>query len=164
MLKKLFFLFPVLFLFVFLFNGCSKSSTSGSCPYINTDTTAPAVESAYIQSYLTTNGLTATKHSSGLYYTMTTVGTGDTAVICSTVVVKYTGWLFSGFKFTEQVTASPLVLGGTILGWQKGLPLVKAGGTITLYIPPSLAYGAYQSGIIPANSYLIFSIQVVAVQ
>jgi FKBP-type peptidyl-prolyl cis-trans isomerase FkpA len=50
------------------------------------------------------------------------------------------------------------------------MPLVKAGGSITMYIPPSLAYGNNdqrdQLGniILPANSYIKFEMSLKAVQ
>ena len=50
------------------------------------------------------------------------------------------------------------------MGWQYGIPLVKAGGRIMLYLPPSLGYGAQTVGSIPANSVLIFDITLQSVQ
>jgi FKBP-type peptidyl-prolyl cis-trans isomerase len=49
------------------------------------------------------------------------------------------------------------------LGWQYGLPLIKPGGKILLYLPPSLGYGSSPVGTIPANSVLIFEVQLVSV-
>ncbi|HAD33478.1 MAG TPA: FKBP-type peptidylprolyl isomerase, partial [Chitinophagaceae bacterium] len=49
-------------------------------------------------------------------------------------------------------------LDGLIVGWQEGIPLIGAGGKIKLYLPPSLAYGSNANGNIPANSSLIFDI------
>jgi FKBP-type peptidyl-prolyl cis-trans isomerase FkpA len=54
-------------------------------------------------------------------------------------------------------------LGQLIVGWQKGLPLISSGGKITLYIPPSLGYGSAAAGSIPANSILIFDIELISV-
>ena len=167
MIKKLVFLFSIVALVAFLFTSCSKTTASSAgCIYTNIDSIAPAAESAYIQAYLTANGLTATKAPSGIFYTINSAGSGVTPVVCSLVRVKYTGWLLpSSFKFAEDNSGTfNTTLGSTILGWQKGLPLIMPGGNITLYIPPSLAYGANPSGIIPANSYLIFGIQLLAVQ
>jgi FKBP-type peptidyl-prolyl cis-trans isomerase FkpA len=48
------------------------------------------------------------------------------------------------------------------MGWKLGLPLIKAGGKIKLYLPPSLGYGNSVSGNIPANSILVFEITLVA--
>jgi FKBP-type peptidyl-prolyl cis-trans isomerase FkpA len=62
------------------------------------------------------------------------------------------------------------VLGQLIHGWRRTLPVIKAGGFITLYVPPSMAYGAAitRDGngnvIIPANAYLKFDIDLLTVQ
>ena len=50
-----------------------------------------------------------------------------------------------------------------IIGWQKGIPLIQKGGSIRLYIPPSMGYGSKSSSSIPANSTLIFDIDLVGV-
>lgn len=56
------------------------------------------------------------------------------------------------------------------MGWQKGLPYIKGGGKIKLYIPPSLGYGAKDvkddmgNVIIPANSILVFSLELTDVK
>ena len=56
-------------------------------------------------------------------------------------------------------------LGNLIVGWQKGIPLIKPNGTIRLFIPPSLGYGVSGSGTsVPPNAYLIFDIQLTGVQ
>ena len=41
--------------------------------------------------------------------------------------------------------------------------LIAPGGSITLYLPPSLAYGSTAVGSIPANSILVFTIDLLAV-
>jgi peptidylprolyl isomerase len=47
-----------------------------------------------------------------------------------------------------------------IRGWQEGLPLCKVGAKIVLIVPPDLGYGASAQNKIPANSTLIFNIEV----
>ena len=54
-------------------------------------------------------------------------------------------------------------LSNLITGWQEGIPLLSPGGKITLYLPPSLAYGTNASGSIPRNSNLIFTIDLIKV-
>jgi len=107
----------------------------------------------------------ATQHPSGFFYSIETPGAGVTAGLCNAVSVKYVGKLTNGTIF-DQTTGSPatFTLGELIVGWQKGLPLIKPGGKIHLYIPPSLGYGANANGPIPANSNLIFDMELVAVQ
>ncbi|MEN9448088.1 MAG: hypothetical protein RJA25_1378, partial [Bacteroidota bacterium] len=43
--------------------------------------------------------------------------------------------------------------------WQEGIPLIGKGGKIKLLIPSALGYGTTAHGAIPANSILIFDIQ-----
>jgi len=63
-----------------------------------------------------------------------------------------------------------LLLGGLLPGWKQGLPLISKGGQIELYVPPSLGYGSTpqydNSGnlLVPANSILIYNIDLVNVQ
>ena len=50
-----------------------------------------------------------------------------------------------------------------ISGWDLGIPGMKVGGTRRLVIPPDQAYGSSSSATIPANSTLVFEIQLVGV-
>jgi len=64
--------------------------------------------------------------------------------------------------FEQKSTA--FTLGSSIEGLRKGIQLIKKGGHMKLYIPPTLAYGAvdvkddYGKVVIPANSILVFDI------
>ena len=163
MIKKLIFLFSVSVTLA----ACSKSTSNSRCGYVESSVTAPASEIATLQAWINTNHPAAIKDSSGFFYEITSVGTGGTANICSHVIIKYSGYLiFTSplFKFDEALTPITLSLGSLIIGWQKGMKLIKAGGSINLYIPPTLGYGASASANIPANSYLLFNIQLVDVQ
>ena len=161
----------ILFGFIILSVVCiSCSKKDEACNYTETNITASAAESADIQTYLTNNGITgAIKHTSGFYYKITQTGTGSAIVnLCSVVSVKYTGRLTNGTYFDPTtpgtVSSAAFRLGDVIPGWQKGLPLISSGGKITLYIPPSLGYGSAPNGPIPANSILIFDIELVGVR
>jgi len=50
-------------------------------------------------------------------------------------------------------------LAGVIKGWQEGIPKIGKNGKIKLMIPSALGYGASEFGSIPANSVLIFDIE-----
>ena len=149
-----------------VFAGCKKDE---GCKSVAPTTVASASESAYLQNYLTANSISASQKN-GMYYVITSQGTGASPNLCSTITVDYVGKLINGTTDGAQFDASqpsqPLVtsLSNLIAGWQVVLPLVKAGGNVTLYIPPSLGYGAQASGPIPANSYLKFVITVRSVQ
>jgi len=150
---------------IFLLTGCLKKSSE--CPYRVQVSQAPYSEEQAIANYLTSNGLTATKHSSNMYYSIAQTGSGGNPNLCSTVTVDYTGHLTDGSVFDSQINGN-FVLGSLIDGWKLGLPLIQKAGRIRLYIPPSLGYGSTDvkdgNGIIriPANSILIFDIELTA--
>ncbi len=152
---------------LFLFTSCSKKDKKDEvCNLNDVAITAPQSEVDSVQAFLDTNNITATKHASGFFYTITEPGTGAAvANLCSNITIKYKGKLTNGSVFdqTTDPNTATFQLGRLILGWQKGIPLIKEGGKITLYIPPSLGYGNSASGPIPANSILIFDIELVAV-
>lgn len=121
-----------------------------------------------IEQYLTRSNLmsTVTKDPRGFYYQIMTPGTGATPTLSSTVTVFYKGTFTNGSVF-DETTGSPAKfgLGGSIImGWKYGVPLIKTGGRIILYLPPSLGYGGSPYGPIPANSALIFDITLQSVQ
>ncbi len=149
---------------VILFASCKKE-TESKCPYVESSLVAPAGEIATLQAYVTTSRPAAIQHPSGLFYEILAPGAGTTFPgICNTVSVKYAGYLTNGTKFDENLTGISFSLGQLIVGWQKGIPLVKKGGSINLYIPPSLGYGSNAVGSIPANSILVFNIQLIDFQ
>lgn len=105
--------------------------------------------------------------ASGLQYQILTEGTGKSPTASSTVKVNYEGKLVDGtvfdssFKRNEPVD---LPLGSTIPGWIEGLPLIKEGGSIMLYVPAKLGYAEHSVGSIPANSVLIFKVDLISVK
>lgn len=162
-----------IFCLVALLSGCLKSpettTTGNTCTYQTSTLVAPASEVTYLQNYLSARSIVAQKDSSGIFYSIDSVGKGlVTPGVCSYIGVTYNGKLLladnSNPTFDSNTAGVGFYLGGTIVGWQKGIPLIKAGGSITLYIPPSLAYGTSGNGSIPPNSYLKFSVQLLGVQ
>lgn len=96
-------------------------------------------------------------------------GTGAEAVVGSTVSVNYVGRLENGTVFDASANhggpfSFTLGQGMVIAGWEQGILGMKEGGKRTLTIPPDLGYGASQVGPIPANSTLIFEVELVQVQ
>jgi FKBP-type peptidyl-prolyl cis-trans isomerase FkpA len=143
---------------VLLFGACNKESDnnlSGACGPVTT--TAPGDEVAQLQAYISSNGITAAADSRGFFYTIKAPGDSLKPTVCSNVQVNYAGRLTNGTRFdgANQVSFS---LSRLITGWKQGIPLIGEGGSITLYLPPSLGYGATATGNIPANSILIFDI------
>lgn len=158
------FLFSTLLMTIML-SGCFKDPATPACTFDACAQVAPASEIQQVQTYLTNNNITAVQHCSGLFYKIEIAGTGKMATPCSMIAVKYEGKLTNGNTFDSQTT-NPVTfnLASLITGWKIGLPLLKEGGKIKLYIPPSLGYGSQANGPIPANSVLIFEIDLVAVQ
>ena len=147
---------------VILLSSCSKQNDD-ICTYDACAVPAPASEVTQLEAYLASATITATKHCSGMYYTIDAAGTGGTPTICSTVSVKYKGQLTNGTVFDQTTVPISFQLGGLIEAWKKGIPMIKPGGKIKLYCPPSLAYGNQAVGTIPANSILIFEVELVGV-
>jgi FKBP-type peptidyl-prolyl cis-trans isomerase len=140
------FFYPIVLLLIL--SGCKKTE--------NTET---------LEEYIKRAGITdAVKDSRGFYYKIITEGQGNNPTATSKVTVFYKGTLTNGMIF-DQTSNSPISFGlnQVILGWQYGVPLIKPGGKIILYLPPSLGYGSQAAGSIPPNSVLIFEVQLVSV-
>lgn len=154
--------------------GCLKKQNNSDpkCTYKESTTKAPQAEQDALQDSLTAYGLHATLDTSGFYYTITDPGSGPAvADLCSLIAIYYKAGFFNGKSFDSSlVQPAVFQLGQLIAGWQKGIPLLKKGGKITLYIPPSLGYGAEvkkdRDGniLIPANSYMVFDITLADLQ
>jgi FKBP-type peptidyl-prolyl cis-trans isomerase len=124
-----------------------------------------ASEDADMLSYAASNGISVTRHSSGMYYEIINPGSGPIPNFNSILSVRYTGKLMNGTIFDSRTTTPvTLQLGDVIAGWQLGLPLLQKGGIIKLIIPSSMAYGCQPAGAVPGNSILYFEIELADVQ
>jgi FKBP-type peptidyl-prolyl cis-trans isomerase len=98
------------------------------------------------------------------------VGTGAVAEAGDQVTVSYVGMLTDGTVFDASANHAPgsftftLGAGQVIKGWDEGVVGMKVGGERELVIPASLGYGAQAVGPIPANSTLVFQVQLLNVQ
>jgi FKBP-type peptidyl-prolyl cis-trans isomerase FkpA len=153
------FVFAVLLFAICTGPSCIKRNSPCEASYDPCARTAPASEVQQIEAYLTNNGLTATKHCSGVFYNITNPGTGASPNNCSQIKVSYVGTLTNGTEFDRSTQDATFILFELIDSWKVVLPLVKAGGSLKLYVPPSFGYGSTAVGSIPANSILIFDIQ-----
>jgi len=101
-------------------------------------------------------------------------GTGEVAKAGDTITVHYKGTLAqTGIKFDSSYDrGEPITLklqtpteaeSGVIVGWVQGIDGMRIGGKRRLVIPAALAYGERASGSIPANSDLVFEIELFAV-
>lgn len=169
-------LFPGLLIALLLVAaGCKKNSApvDNSCNYSPSTIVAPLAEQQTLQDSLTAHGIQATKDPSGFFYTINNPGSGDSvSSLCTTIAVFYRGGFFNGNGF-DSTTANPAVfqLWQVIPAWQKAIPLIKKSGDISLYIPPSLAYGSKDvtnpstgQVVIPANSNLVFRVVIADIE
>lgn len=85
------------------------------------------------------------------------------------VVIHYLGTLENGTKFDSSYDRGEpfetrIGVGEVIEGWDMGVVGMKAGGKRKLTIPPQLAYGDREIGVIPPNSTLIFEVELLEVK
>ena len=96
------------------------------------------------------------------------VGTGEEVQPGATITAHYTGALVkNGIIFQSSHDFGQAIsfgLNQVIKGWTDGVPGMKIGGMRRLVIPAEMAYGASSpSSNIPANSDLVFDIELVAI-
>ncbi|HZE07032.1 MAG TPA: FKBP-type peptidyl-prolyl cis-trans isomerase [Solirubrobacteraceae bacterium] len=96
-------------------------------------------------------------------------GTGAVAKSGSTITVNYVGALYKNGKVFDaswkrhQTFTTPLSTSSVIPGWVQGIAGMKVGGRRELIIPPKLGYGSHSQPGIPANSTLIFIVDLLKV-
>ena len=108
--------------------------------------------------------------SNGLQIEDIKIGEGNEVKKFDIVTVNYTGTLEDGTKFNSSLNPGrtpfrfTVGAGQVIKGWDEGLMGMKVGGKRKLTIPPELGYGSRDNGPIPANSTLIFDIDLLGIE
>jgi FKBP-type peptidyl-prolyl cis-trans isomerase FkpA len=128
------------------------------------------IDDKLLQDYFAKNNLKPTKTESGLYYSVSKQGAGDSPKPGQMVTMNYTGKTLDGKTFDSNMDTAfhrkqpfifPAGQGRVIKGWDEGVMLLKKGSKATFYIPSPLAYGTRdQSPTLPPNSILIFDVEV----
>jgi FKBP-type peptidyl-prolyl cis-trans isomerase FkpA/FKBP-type peptidyl-prolyl cis-trans isomerase FklB len=101
---------------------------------------------------------------SGLQYIVEKEGDGKTPTKTDTVKAHYKGTLIDGTQFDssyDRGQPAEFPVQGVIPGWSEALQMMKVGSKYKLFIPPELAYGASGRPGIPANSVLVFEVELV---
>lgn len=104
--------------------------------------------------------------ATGMQYRIIEPGTGANPQATDTVQAHYRGTLVSGEEFDSSYSRNKpeeFPLDGVIKGWTEGLQLIKEGGKIELVLPPELAYGNRAIPQIPANSVLLFEVELIKI-
>ncbi len=86
--------------------------------------------------------------------------------IRSVVSVHYTGTLINGRVFDDtrrSKTPAAFRLKDVITGWQIALTRMAPGDRWQIYIPAQAGYGERRMGEIPANSTLVFDVELLGI-
>lgn len=105
--------------------------------------------------------------SSGLQYIVMKEGEGKSPALTDSVVAHYKGTLIDGKEFDSSYTRgqpAEFPVSGVIKGWTEALQMMKKGGKMKLFIPPDLAYGEIPRPGIPANSVLVFEVELMDIK
>ena len=100
--------------------------------------------------------------ASGMGITTLKEGAGANPKMTDTVKVNYRGTLENGQEFDSSYKRgqpATFPLSRVIPCWTEGVQKIKAGGKAKLVCPPNLAYGNREIPSIPANSTLIFEVE-----
>jgi FKBP-type peptidyl-prolyl cis-trans isomerase FkpA len=109
----------------------------------------------------------AVETDSGLQYKVLIEGNGRKPTSKDKVEVHYRGLMLNGVTFDTSYTDDEPIsfrLKNMIKGWIEGVQLMPVGSVFVFLIPPELAYGDKGSRSIPANSTLIFEIDLFAIK
>jgi FKBP-type peptidyl-prolyl cis-trans isomerase FkpA len=105
--------------------------------------------------------LCANRTPSGLGYTMLRAASGPRPAATDTALINYVGYLAATGTVFDQNMRTPLGVDQVIPGFSEGLQLLSKSGIARLCIPAAIGYGARGTGPIPANSDLVFQVELV---
>ena len=108
----------------------------------------------------------AQRTDSGIVYRELIAGSGASPTASHTVRVNYRGTLIDGTEFDSSYTRNEPAefgLGQVIPCWTEGVQKIRVGGKAELVCPADLAYGPNAQPNIPANSTLIFEVELLAI-
>lgn len=154
--------------------SCSPAKTSTPAEVTAAATNPPATLEAFFpptaestpEPFLLEGALTT---ASGLQYLELKAGNGRAPEAGDLVTMNFIGTLPDGTEFANSKTSGEpvtVVYGRNQLlpGWEEGLGLMKAGGTIKLVLPPELAFGEQGYRQIPPNSQVILEVELLTVE
>jgi FKBP-type peptidyl-prolyl cis-trans isomerase FklB len=103
---------------------------------------------------------------SGVQYRIIEEGDGARPGLESGVTVHYRGSKLDGREFDSSFargTPEEFTVNAVLKGWQEVLPLMKAGSTWQIFVPPELAFGARGNTPVGPNEALMFDLKLVEV-
>jgi peptidylprolyl isomerase/FKBP-type peptidyl-prolyl cis-trans isomerase FkpA len=147
--------------------ACASGPTSVSAP---TSTDSPAVTAASAAAPPAPSSSAGAPRTDGLGITVLKPGSGPSAKIGDHVHVHYVGTLVDGTKFdSSRDRGEPFTFelgrAHVIKGWERGVLGMQVGEIRKLVIPPDLAYGERgHPPVIPANSTLVFEVELMGIE
>jgi len=102
---------------------------------------------------------TVVETASGLQYKVLTAGKGAKPADTDVALVNYEGKLIDGTTFDKSQQPTPMKVNEVVPGFSEALKLMQKGGKYRFWIKPSLGYGEKTTGPIPANSVLVFDVE-----
>jgi FKBP-type peptidyl-prolyl cis-trans isomerase FkpA len=149
--------FLVAVIMLFFLGSCSKDEVP--LPYDE----QLAKDVLSIDTYLIAKGIATIKDPTGFRYVVSAKGNDNLKpVLVDSIRASYSITLLGGNTVLTNSNIA-FLLNKLIKPWKTILPLYGEGAKITLYVPSGLAYGNYPTGPIPANSNLIFEMQIARV-
>jgi FKBP-type peptidyl-prolyl cis-trans isomerase len=100
---------------------------------------------------------------SGLQYKVVKAGDpkGAHPTATDVALIQYHGRLLNGTTFDKSQQPTPMPVAGVVPGFSEALKLMTKGAKYRIWMPPSLGYGAQAQGPIPANSTLVFDLELI---
>ena len=145
-------LLATLFLSALIMSSCDNASNQNAEDSSSTDSSSSVIETP-----------------SGLLIEIVEMGKGQVPQTGDIVSVHYTGSLkANGEVFDSSYEVGrpfefPLGKERVIPGWDEGIALLNVGTKAKLTIPANLGYGSRDNGPIPANSDLVFEVELMGV-
>jgi len=103
---------------------------------------------------------------SGIQYRIIEEGDGGRPGLESKVMVHYRGSKLDGREFDSSFargTPEEFTVNAVLKGWQEVLPLMKAGSTWQIFVPPELAFGARGNPPVGPNEALMFDLKLIEI-
>lgn len=122
-----------------------------------------AVADLTTDEYIAVNNLITKELDKGVHIVIDNPGNDIKPNINSKITVNYTGKLTNGVVF-DSGSNKTFQLFNLIEGWRIGLKELGEGGSCQLIIPPGAGYGGSATGSIPANSVLVFDMDLIKVE
>lgn len=116
-----------------------------------------------IDEYIAEYNLNTTELEKGVHIVINESGDENKPTLDSQILATFTGRLTNTLIFDQGISI-PFLMSNVIEGWQIGLQEIGVGGSCTLIVPAEVGYGSEAIGIIPANSPLVFEVELVDVQ